>query len=348
MTSKERVRAAIAHRAPDRVPANFEATSVTWDKLLKFHGLSDREELLEYYGIDIREVAPEYVGPPLEQYVKGGARYYRTPHGYLMKEYWTGQEYHSVVAEYPFGEDTTPQDIDNFRWVNPDDFDYESIKRQCGKYKDKALIFGHEGPFQLSTFMMSMDDLFVMMALRPETAHKLYDRFVQFELEYYERILIAADGQLDILRPHDDYGTQNGLLFGKEMWREYFAKNTSSLTALAHRYGCFYQQHSCGAVSGIIPDLIDCGVDVLEPLQPVKGMEKETLKKLYGDRLAFQGGIDTQHLLPFGTAEEVEKETARCMEVLGENGGYILMASQGFESDVPPENIDAVYRVKRN
>ena len=287
MNSKERVRAAVCRKKPDKAPANFEATDAAWEKLLKFHGLSDREELYRKYEIDIREIAPAYIGQELEQYEKDGAKYYKTPHGYWMKEQWTGKEFNAVVAKYPFGAETSAADIENFPWLSPDSFDYESIKRQCEKYKDKALIFGHEGPFQLSTFMMSMENLFVKMALEPDVAHKLYDRFVQFELEYYERILIAGDGQIDILRPHDDYGTQRGLLFGVEMWREFFAENTKKLTALAHKYGCFYQQHSCGAVSGIVPDLIDCGVDVLEPLQPVEGMDIGVLKEKYGKKLAF-------------------------------------------------------------
>ena len=347
MTSKERVRAAISHKIPDRVPANFEATPTTINNLLKHYGFSDKEKLLQKFEIDIREICPDYIGKPLVKYQKNGVNYIPTAHGYTLKEHWTGKEYNYIVSEYPFGADTTVKDIENFDWVNPDDFDYESVKRQCEKYKDKALIFGHEGPFQLSTFMMNMDELFIKMSLEPEVAHRLYDRFVEFELEYYERILIAGDGQIDILRPHDDYGTQNSLLFSVEMWKEFFEENTKKLTALAHKYGCFYQQHSCGAVSKIIPSLIECNVDVLEPLQKVNGMEIELLKKTYGDKLAFQGGIDTQNLLPFGTAEQVKQETQRYINILGENGGYILMASQRFEGDVPIENIEAVYSVKR-
>ena len=169
---------------------------------------------------------------------------------------------------------------------------------------------------------------------------------VAFELEYYERILIAGDGQIDILRPHDDYGTQTGLLFSLKMWRDYFKANTRKLTELAHRYGVFYQQHSCGAVRQVIPELIDCGVDILEPVQKVKGMESAELKRAFGDQLAFQGGIDTQSILPFGTPAEVIAETQAVLDALNVNGGYILMASQGFEGDVPIENIEALYSVR--
>jgi uroporphyrinogen decarboxylase len=181
------------------------------------------------------------------------------------------------------------------------------------------------------------------MALEPAFAHRIYDRMVEFELEYYERLLQAGDGQIDILRPHDDYGTQISLLFSPDMWRTFFKENTKKLTDLAHRYRACFMQHSCGAVGPIIPELIDCGVDILEPIQKVPGLEPDFLKRAYGDRLAFHGGIDTQSILPFGTVEDVRRETRRYIDTLNVNGGYILMASQGFEGDVPIENIEALY-----
>lgn len=256
-------------------------------------------------------------------------------------------ELHQTVQKHPFDEDTSIEDILNFNWISPDDFDYESVKRKCAAHPDKALQFGHEGPFQLATYMMDMETLFAKMILEPDVAHTLYDRLVEFELEYYERILIAGDGQIDILRPHDDYGSQMSTLFSVPMWKEYFELNTKKLVNLARRYGAFYQQHSCGAVGDLIPCFIDCGVDILEPLQKVKGLEIEMLKRKYGGKLTFHGGIDTQHLLPYCSPEEVELETRRYIETLGRNGGYILMASQWFEADVPVANIDAMYQTNR-
>ena len=85
-------------------------------------------------------------------------------------------------------------------------------------------------------------------------------------MEYYKRCFEAAKGKIDILRPHDDYGTQISLLFSIDMWKEFFEENTRKLVNLAHSYGAFYQQHSCGAIGPLIPYLIDCGVDALEPI----------------------------------------------------------------------------------
>ena len=348
MTSKERVRCAIGHKQPDRIPVNFEAMGYVKDKIVKEHGMSGYEDIYELYEVDIRDCSPDYIGPDLKSWRENGRKVTETVYGCTMVECESGGEKHNVVHTYPFGEDTTVDEILNFNWSNPDWFDYESVKRKCAQYNDKALQFGHEGPFQVSTFLMSMETLFEKMILEPDVAHALYDRYVQFELEYYERILIAGDGQIDILRPHDDYGTQQGLLFSVPMWEDYFLENTRKLTELAHRYGAFYQQHSCGAVREIIPSLIKAGVDILEPLQKVNGMEIDGLKQDFGTQICFHGGIDTQFVLPHSTPEQVEEETRRYIDVLGKDGGYILMASQCFESDVPVANIDAVYRTARN
>jgi uroporphyrinogen decarboxylase len=346
MTSKERVRKAILHQQPDQVPANFECVASVRNALFERYNFNDIEQLYQRFDIDIRAIGPDYTGPELKRYEEGGFIFQENFWGWKDKMHWAGKEFNSITSFYPFDTFETVQQLEAYRWPSPDWFDYESVKYQCEKYRDKAIIIGHEGPFQIATFLRSMENLFMDMAAEPEFAHKIYDKMVEFELEFYERILIAADGQVDILRPHDDYGTQINLLFSVDMWRDYFMENTKKLTALAHKYGAFYQQHSCGCVGAIIPELIACNVDVLEPIQKVKGMEPEGLKQKYGDKLAFHGGIDTQGVLPFGTPEEVRKETQYFIDTLNVSGGYILMASQGFEGDVPLENIEAMYSVR--
>lgn len=346
MTSKERVRKAVNHQQPDKVPANFECVGHVMDKLLKHYGFSDPEQLYCKFDIDIRGVWPAYIGPELKSYHDNGDRVEESYWGNMTKLVWTGKEYNGMDIFRPLDACETLEDLDKYRWPSPDWFDYEALKRECDKYRDKAIIIGHEGPFQHACALRSMEKLFVDMALEPDFAHRIYDRMVEFELEMYERMFIAADGQIDILRPHDDYGTQISLLFSTDMWRDYFKANTIKLVNLTHKYGAFYMQHSCGSVRPIIPELVKCGVDILEPVQKLKGLEPENLKKEFGDRLTFHGGIDTQQILPFGNPEDIVKETKYFIDTLNVNGGYILMASQGFEGDVPLENIEAMYSVR--
>lgn len=349
MNSKERVRRAIEHKCTDRVPAAFEAVETVTERLLKEYSFNSIDEIYNKYEIDICPVGVDYIGPELPTtFDNKGNKVITTFWGFRETLHSFENEKYATTSYFPLNGCTTIKEIDNYNWPNPDWFDYESIKRKCDKYKDKAIVFGHEGPFQIVTYLKSMDEFFMDMALNQELAEHILKKINDFEMEYYERALMAADGAIDILRLHDDYGTQISLLFSPQMWEQFFKKNTEKLVNLAHKYGAFYQQHSCGAVEPIIPHLIDCGVDVLEPLQKVKGLEPENLKEKYAGKIAFHGGIDTQGLLPNGTPQEVAKEVEKYISLLHNGGGYILMASQGFEPDVSTENIEAIYAVDRN
>ena len=344
MNSKDRVRAAVCHQQPDRVPADFEAVGTVTEKLLKHFGYSDPEQILQRFEIDIRVAAPRYIGPERMRWKDADGWWVTENHwGVHSKSIWTGKEYHGHIVHYPLDFAQTLDDLDRYPWPSADWFDFEGFKRQLDLFPDKAITVGHEGPFQHACSLRNMEQLMVDMVLEPDFAHRLYARMVEFELEYYERLLQAGDGQVDILRPHDDYGTQISLLFSLGMWRDYFKASTRKLADLAHRHGAFYMQHSCGSVGPLLPELVDCQVDILEPIQKVPGLEPEFLKRTYGDKLAFHGGIDTQGVLPFGTEEDVKRETRHVIDTLNVNGGYILMASQGFEGDVPVENIIAMY-----
>ena len=347
-TSKERVRAAIEHKEPDHVPSCMDCVSVIWEKLMKHYGLSSIKEVQDHFDIDIRCVDPPYIGPEMKNITNSqGQQEYRHFFGYRERNVWNGVEYTSEVVYYPFDEMESPEEVENYNWPNPDWFDYNDLVRQCSEVEGRATCIGWPGVYQLATYMRSPGKLYLDMAAHPEFAQKIFDKFVEFELEYYGRMFEAGQGQIDILRVCDDYGTQSSLFFSVEMWRRFFAENTRKLTDLAHRYGAYYMQHSCGAVRPIIGELIKCGIDVLDPVQKVTGMEPKGLKKDFGDKIAFHGGIDTQHLLPNGTADEVRKESIYFIDVLNRQGGYILGPSQSFEGDVPIENIEALYSARQ-
>lgn len=348
MTSRERVRAAYTFQKPDRVPAAFEAVGSVQDKLVRHYGYDSADRLIDRFGIDIVPIAPNYIGPELPTRLDAEGRQVSTSWwGFETTRYETSVDAYGITTYFPMNNVKTVEDVEKCRFPDPDWFDYASLRAQCDRWPDKATILGHEGPFQFVTFLMEMGRFFLLMVDAPEAAQLLLDRMVDFELEYYRRCFEAVPGRIDILRPHDDYGTQISLLFSVPMWRQFFERNTRRLAELAHRYGAFYQQHSCGAVGSLIPEFIRCGVDALEPLQKVKGLEIDRLAELYGGRIVFHGGVDTQGLLPNGTPAEVGAETRHILCTLGRHGGYVLMASQGFEGDVPIENIEAVYAADR-
>jgi len=348
MNSKERLRAAASFKSVDRAPAGFEATASVVEKLKRHYRFQDIENIYKRFEIDLRYLSPPYIGPELKTSRSvNGNLVAQSFWGFKEEEYRVGDEVFHQTCFYPLDGVSTIKEVEDFHWPNADWFDYKAMARECQRFPHKAIVAGHEGPFQIVTCLIRMEEFFVLMVKEPQVAKRILDKMVEFELEYYQRMLEACEGQIDVLRLHDDYGTQISTLFSVEMWCDFFKDNTRRLADIAHQYNAFYQQHSCGAISPLIPELIKCGVDIIEPIQKLTGLEPETLLKRYGGKIAFHGGIDTQGILPYGTPEEVKTETCHYLKTLNLPGGYILMASQSFESDVPIENIEAVYSADR-
>lgn len=350
MTSKERVRAAIARQQPDRVPSTMQCVYTAWEKLFSHFGVETVDEVQDILDIDIRALdLPPYIGPEHPPFVNAqGETEYTHPLGYRYVEKWNGVEYNSHVTHYPLEHIETWEDFAAFDgWTDPDWFDYSAVAEFCDSHPDRAIRIGWPGPYQVFTMLYPAEKFYIMMMEEPELTKAMLDKYCDISLEIYERMFQAAGDRIDILRCCDDYGTQQSLLFGPGMWDEFFAENTKRFVELAHKHSCYYLQHSCGAIRPIIPNLIRCGVDLIEPIQKVVGMEVDSLKADFGDRLAFQGGVDTQGVLPFGTPEEVRVETQRIIRALSKGGGYILAPSQDFEGDVPVENILALYEARK-
>jgi len=197
--------------------------------------------------------------------------------------------------------------------------------------------------WQHPSFLRGLDQLLVDMAIDPEVANLLLDRFTDFYLGYFDRMLTSARGRIDLLRQADDLGTQSSLLFGPEMFRTFVKPRIARFVDLAHSHGVAFMFHSCGAIRPFIDDLIEIGVDVLDPLQAAaEGMEPEGLKADFGDRICLHGGIDTQYLLPQASPSEVAAEVRRRVEILGAGGGYVLAPCHVLQLDVPTANVLAM------
>lgn len=350
MTSKERIRAALAHKETDRVPTTMQCVETAWDNIKKYLKVETKEDVLRHFEIDTRIMdIPPYIGPTIEPYKnEKGEMVYTHPFGYQYIKKWNGVEYNECIITTPYDVIKNFDELERFDgWFNPDNFDYNAVTEFVNKHEDKAIRIGWPGPYQVFTLLYNTEEFYVNMYEEPELVKAMLDRYCKATYEIYERMFEAANNKVDILRVCDDYGTQISTLFSPSMWEEFFAENTKMFVEQAHRHGAYYMQHSCGAVRSIIPNLIDCGIDALEPIQKVIGMEVDNLKKDFGDKILFQGGVDTQHILPHGTAQEVYEETTRVIKALYKDGGYILCGSQDFEGDVPPENICALYEAAK-
>jgi len=142
----------------------------------------------------------------------------------------------------------------------------------------------------------------------------------------------------------DDFGTQTGPLLSPAMWRQFLRPGFRAFIDLVKRFGCKIAHHSCGSIQPLIPDLIECGLDILNPLQPdVADMDPSDLKRRFGDRLCFHGSISIQRALPFGTPDDVRREVRERFDALAPGGGFVVCTAHNIQADTPLENVDALF-----
>jgi uroporphyrinogen decarboxylase len=199
--------------------------------------------------------------------------------------------------------------------------------------------------FEMYWRLRGMEQGMMDLACEPEMAAELLARSGKFSCHLAE--LACTRYPIDWLWTGDDVGGQESMMMSPGMWREMVKPHLAEVFAVANKHNIWVAYHSDGAIHDIIPDLIEIGLDVLNPLQGnCPGMDPLELKKEFGDRLAFMGGVDTQGVLPHGSAEEVRHATARLLEgMTSDGGGYILAASHSVPPETPDENIFAMYEV---
>ncbi len=340
MTPRGRVLAALNHCSPDRTPRDFWAEEPTWKRLLAYLGHNDRDRALDQLGIDVRHL--EAPSPP--ELALGEGKY---------QNFWGERYVYRQTSWGPMREDgpgalagsQTLADLERFPWPTPDIFDYTALAQQCRRLESYARLYGFADVWQRPALVRGWEGMFLDMVERPEWAHFLSRKFTDFYKEDYARAAEATRGRIDLFLVISDLGGQLGPLISLPMFRRFVAPYIKELVDCIHGLGAKALYHSCGNIAPFIPELIQLGVDILDPIQPVGlDMQPERLKADFGDRLCFHGGIDMQRLLPFGTPQEVRAEVRRYCEILGRNGGYILAPAHLFQPDVSPENILAVYQ----
>jgi uroporphyrinogen decarboxylase len=331
---------ALRHERPDRTPRDFWAEPPAWKRLFAHLGRDDKDRLLGSLGVDVRHL--EVAAPP-ERAIGGG----------LCQNFWGERFIYQPTPWGPLREDakgalagaTNFAELEAFEWPKPDCLDRSRLKEQCRRYDQHALLYGFADVWQRPALVRGWEDMFLDMAERPEWVHFLCRTFTAFYLEDYTRAAEITNGRIDLYLVISDLGSQHGPLISLAMFRQFVAPYLKQMVERIHSLGGRAMFHSCGMVRPFIPDLILLGVDVLDPIQPTgPEMQPEGLKRDFGDRLSFHGGLDMQNLLPHASPAQVEREARRYCEVAGAGGGYILGPAHLFQPDVPPENILAVYR----
>lgn len=228
------------------------------------------------------------------------------------------------------------------RWTPPDPDQpgiYDFMQRDIDRRGSECFVFpsGYFGIFERAYGLVSIPTLLESMLTAPSLVAELFEKITDYKLAV-SRHLLAMD--FDALHCGDDLGTQTGPFFSPRLFRALLKPCYKRLWGTWKDAGKFVMMHSCGCVADFLGDLVEIGLDVLEPVQPCNDLE--ALKRQYGDRLTFWGGIDTQKLLPFGTPDEVRQGAARVIRTLGKGGGHIIGPSQDIMADVPLANVAAL------
>jgi len=373
MTSRERVLKALNHQVPDRVPIDLGGFQTgihkkAYIELLDYLGIDDEltimdpvqqlarpcEELLERFHVDIRYVCAH--GPDS---FKGGIEP-NTRHGRLWHDLkdefgviWSmpdDQQLYMDISHHPLAE-AAVKDLADYPFPRGDD-----PTRFTG-VREKALELRNQTPYAVSTgiggvvyeicwYMRGLERWFIDMIENPAFCEALLDRTLKFWLDYFDGFLAEVGDLIDIVMIGDDLAGQSGPLFSPDFYRKVvkprqkkLVRHIKSLTDAKIWY------HTCGACYKYIPELIDNGIDILNPVQiGLVDMEPERLKDEFGKQLVFWGGaIDTQHVLPFAGPGEIRDHVRTNLEIFKPGGGYVFNNVHNIQVGVPPENIVALF-----
>jgi len=360
--------AALRHDQPDRVPVDLGSTAVSGihrraNEALKgllgieadepvhdvVQGLVVPDErILQRFGVDFRRVA---LRPPSnaaavspsegeDTYVdEWGMRRRRT------ELYWE-------IVEYPLA-DAKVDDLPYYPWPDPHDpCRVEGLAEEARRLyeeTDYALVADllGGGIFEQALWLRGFERFMMDMVSDEAFAAALLDILLELYIEFYDVYLEAVGPYVQIVALGDDLGMQTGPLISPDLYRRLIKPRHKELYDFIHsRTEAKILHHSCGSILPLVQDLIDVGVDILNPIQTsAEGMDPAVLKRKFGGQLVFHGGIDVQRILPFATPARVKDEVRRIIDVMGQGGGYILAPSHNIQADVPPENILAMYEV---
>ena len=359
MDARERVSLTLANKEPDRVPIDYWATKEINRKLLARLGFSTQEELLRHFDVDFRYIdGPTYTGPEPHVRADGSVEdHWGVPRVRVKVGSGEGTGEYQEVIDFPLSGATSVDQIRDYpKWPSADWFDYGPVRDQVARARamGKVVVFMGDrmnrcAQLKPAMYVRGIEQILLDLVLNPAIAEYVFQRVVEFYLEYARRTFEAAGGGIDIFMTGDDFGTQKGLFMSPDMWRRFLRPGFKAFVELGKQYGCKVAHHSCGSIKPIIPDLIECGLDILNPIQPeARDMDGADLKKRFGASLGFHGSISIQRTLPFGTPEDVRNEVRDRFKALGPGGGFIFCTAHNIQADTPLENVETLFEAYRS
>ena len=349
MTSRERVLRALGRQQPDRVPAVLYGEMVGYvpavaEMLEKNCG---GRSPLDYFGFDITSFSL-----PPSRHESDFSRYLQADENTTVDEWGVGWQrgrlLHYTERLHPL-RDLDLVDLQDYPFPDLDaDYRYAEAASTIAEIHQRGLAAAYfaGSVFETAWFMRGIEQLFFDMCSHRDFSDYLFDRITHIVAASASRL---AEAGLDLLILGDDIATQTGMLMSLAMYRDHLKPRLAKIIRAAKeaRPDVLVFYHSCGNVWDAIPDLIEAGIDVLNPVQP-ECMDPAKVKETFGDRLAFFGSISVQQTMPFGTPDEVRKEVKLRIDTVGPGGGLLLAPAHVLQPDTPWENVVAFFEAVRD
>lgn len=365
MTPRERVKAALNHREPDRVPVDMGSTTFTgihWEayrrlkeylgiqtlgdeKIIKRSGVViPEEEVLEKLCVDTR---PVLLGPTEKNINIANEEIFEDEWGVSWRKSKQSQNY--SLHKSPFEQEMNLDAIESYNWPNPDNsvLIRQTLEkaRRLHEETDYAVVLHYSADVVLrAQYMRGFEGWFTDLVDEPHLAKRLLNKTLDYWLQLGNILLPKIAPYVDVVTVVDDIADNKGLLISPSLYEEfvgdYYQKIISLIKDTTDAKVLF---HCCGAVFALIENFIAMGIDALNPIQvSAEGMDTRELKKTFGNRISFWGAISA-HILAFGNPRDVKKEVRKRLEDLAEGGGYVLSAVHNIQPVVPPQNICAMF-----
>lgn len=329
MTFRETVHARILHEETERTPYTLPFEESVGERLDGHYGGPDWRTRIEPFIVGVRAVETDPKEPIDEIYVRDG-------YGGIWRQ-----------DRRPWHLETPPlsePSFDGYEFPEPESFFRPELKARgeqiCAEHKDSFLI-GHLGwgLFERSWNLRGFQNVLMDSVAEPDFFEEVLDRLMNLYLAFVE---YTADLPIDGILFGDDWGDQRGVIIGPERWRKFLKPRWAAIYEAVHAHGKITMSHCCGSVAEIMPDIIEIGLDVLESVQPeAADMNPYELKKKWGDKITFWGGLGSQSIIPLGTPEEIEREVNRLRTEMSVGGGYILAPAKPLQPETPTENAAA-------
>jgi uroporphyrinogen decarboxylase len=344
MTPRERWLATVEGRRPDRLACDYWATAEVTRRLMRDLDCASERDLWRRLGVD----KCVFLAP---RHPRAAENTWHIPSLFsiwgiptAIVPYMDGLGAYEEAVDPPLADAHATADVDRHPWPDPAEWDTSTLREECLAWSGYPIVGASYEPFYLYCRLRGMEQALEDLALASPLVDAIMERIFEIHADIVRRAMNAAGDLIDFVYVAEDLGTQESLLMSPRAFRRYLKPWLARMVDLVHSCGARAFHHDDGSIRAILPDLIDIGIDILNPIQwRCRGMDRKALARDFGHAVAFHGAIDNQRTLPFGSPRDVRREVGDNIRIFAGARGYIAAPCHNIQANTPTENILALY-----